>query len=133
MLPSFAITFSLSIVSLLPTTSDSTRGRYFSTHGSSPSIEAADDDGDEEVEEDEGVVVDVGLVEGLVGDGACFLGVGSGCSVSITSSPSSSSCTSWISSSDMAASVARLLGEWVKWRRSGGGGEMRRVKRGQNE
>ena len=66
MLPSLAITFSLSIVSLLPTTSDSTLGRYFSTHGSSPS-------GDGEVEEEEEVAADE---VGLVGEGVCcFLGV----------------------------------------------------------
>ena len=69
MLPSFAITFSLSIVSLLPTTSDSTRGRYFSTHGSSPSGTG------EEEEEEEEAVVDVGC---LLGGEVCFVGVGSG-------------------------------------------------------
>lgn len=68
MLPSLAITFSRSIVSLLPTTSDSTLGRYFSTHGSSPSV-----DGEEEEEAE----VVMGAV-GRVGDGVCFLGVGVG-------------------------------------------------------
>ena len=66
MLPSLAMTFSLSTVSLLPTTSDSTLGRYFSTHGSSPSA-----DGGWEEEE---VVVVVDVV-GFVGDGVCFFGV----------------------------------------------------------
>lgn len=106
MLPSFAITFNLSIVSLFPTTSDNTRGRYFSTHGSSPSAAGGSGGvdvlavGGAEEEEDEMLVAGCCFV-GDVCD--CFLGVdvdAVGCSVSITSS--SSSCTSCISSSDMA-------------------------------
>lgn len=94
MLPSLAITFSLSIVSLLPTTSDKIRGRNFSTHGSSPSVDGV---GGEEEEE---AVMGLG---GLAGDGARFLGVldVGCCSSSITSS--SSSWTSWMSSSDMVS------------------------------
>ncbi len=66
MLPFFAITFSLSTVSLFPTTSDSTRGLYFSTHGSSPSGTAAGG------EEEEAVVVGLVVLGGV--DVGCLAG-----------------------------------------------------------
>ena len=88
MLPSLAMTFSLSTVSLLPTTSDSTRGRYFSTHGSSPSAVAAAEDGGDALDV---LAVVVCLAGDLAGEEAFLLGVDVCCSVSITSS---SSCTS---------------------------------------
>ena len=63
MLPCCAMTLSRSMVSTLPTTSDNTRGRYFSTHGRSPSDGAGEG---EEEEEEEGAT---GEEEEAVGGG----------------------------------------------------------------
>ena len=74
------------MVSTLPTTSDSTRGRYFSTHGRSDSME----EGGEEEEEEAGDEEEAGGC--LLGEGVGWVRLGrSSSSMMSSSSPSTAS------------------------------------------